>query len=195
MNTVALNPSEREAIKQKTAKPLLYVGIVSIIMLFAGLTSAYVVRQAEDDWIRIDIPGMFYVSTLVIILSSISLFYGLKAAKNDNQQMVKKSLLITTLLGITFVITQIMAYDNLYNGGIVFGGSSAHVAGSFLYAITGVHLMHLLAGIIVLFVTSFNALKGKYNSQNLLGLELSSIYWHFLGALWIYLLLFLIFIR
>lgn len=187
--------SDLKAAQQKASKPLLWVGILSIVMLFAGLTSAYVVRADNGNWLIFNLPSAFYLSTAVIITSSITLFYALQMAKKNNKSGMVLGLLVTFILGLVFTYLQYSGWRELYSKNIVFGGKSSNASGSFLYLITFLHLLHLFAGLISLLVTLKNAIKGKYNDQNTLGLELCSIYWHFLDILWVYLFLFLYYIR
>lgn len=187
--------TELEAARQKASKPLLWVGIVSMVMLFAGLTSAYVVRADNGNWLIFNLPTVFYLSTAVIITSSITLFVALQMAKKNNTKGVIIGVLATFILGLVFTKMQFMGWSELTNKGIVFAGKYANAAGSFLYVLTGLHLLHLLGGLIALLITLKNSIKGKYNSNNTLGLELCSIYWHFLDILWVYLFLFLLYIR
>jgi cytochrome c oxidase subunit 3 len=187
--------ADLKAAQNKAAKPLLWVGILSIVMLFAGLTSAYVVRADNGNWLLFNLPNAFYLSTAVIITSSISLFFALQMAKKNNQKGIVIGLLITFGLGIVFSYLQYKGWGELYSKQIVFAGKTANASGSFLYLITFLHLLHLFAGLISVLVTLKNSLQGKYNAQNTLGLELCSIYWHFLDILWVYLFLFLYYIR
>lgn len=187
--------SDLKAAQQKASKPLLWVGILSIVMLFAGLTSAYVVRADNGNWLLFNLPNAFYLSTAVIVTSSISLFFALQMAKKNNTKGIIIGLLITFGLGLLFAYLQYAGWSELYSKHIVFGGKSSNASGSFLYLITFLHLLHLFAGLISLLVTLKNSIKGKYNAQNTHGLELCSIYWHFLDILWVYLFLFLYYIR
>jgi cytochrome c oxidase subunit III len=184
-----------EDARQKTAKPLLWIGIVSIVMLFAGLTSAYIVRADNGNWLLFNLPDMFYISTALILTSSITLFAALQAAKKNNYGMTTAGVLATFILGIAFCFTQFAGWSELYAKGVVFAGKYSNASGSFLYVLTGLHMAHLAGGLIALLVTLVNALRKKYNAENLLGLELCSIYWHFLDILWVYLFLFLYYIR
>jgi cytochrome c oxidase subunit 3 len=197
---------------------LLWLGIVSIAMLFAGLTSAYIVRQGEGKWVEFALPQLFKVSSLIIILSSISLQWGLVSIKKNNSGNLKVAMFITLLLGIGFIISQYYAWSELYHNGIVFTGriqdiktnyqyipsgketaaevaDAGNVAGSFLYVLTGLHVAHLLVGVIVLIVVFSRALIGKYSTVNYNGVKMCAIYWHFLGGLWLYLFFFLLYIR
>lgn len=187
--------SELKNARQKAAKPLLWVGIVSIVMLFAGLTSAYVVRADNGNWLIFNLPDIFFISTAIIITSSLTLFLSLKMAKKNNHKGVILGLLATLTLGIAFTFTQFEGWKELTYKGIVFAGKYSNASGSFLYVLTGLHLAHLAGGLISLAVTLINSLKRKYSAENTLGLELCSIYWHFLDILWVYLFLFLYYIR
>lgn len=187
--------SELNAARKKAAKPLLWIGIVSIIMLFAGLTSAYVVRADNGNWLLFNLPDIFFVSTAIIITSSITLFIALQMAKKNNKTGIVLGVLVTFILGIVFTYTQFQGWHELTAKGIVFAGKYANASGSFLYVLTGLHLAHLFGGLISLFVTFINSVRGKYSAENTLGLELCSIYWHFLDILWVYLFLFLYYIR
>lgn len=187
--------SELTAARRKSAKPMLWLGIVSIVMLFAGTTSAYVVRADNGNWLIFNLPGAFYLSTAVIITSSITLFMALRMAKKNNKAGTVIGVLLTFILGIVFTFTQFAGYSDLVGKGIVAMGKYANAAGSFLYFITALHLLHLFGGLISLFVTLINSLRGKYSAGDTLGLELTSIYWHFLDILWVYLFLFLYYIR
>ena len=184
-----------KAAYNKASKPLLWVGIISITMMFAGLTSGYVVRADNGNWLIFNLPNAFYLSTAVIITSSITLFFALQMAKKDNKKGAILGLLVTFVLGLVFTYSQFVGYGELMDKHIFFAGKSANASGSFLYVLTFMHLLHLFAGLIVVLITLKNSIKGRYTSQNTLGLELCSIYWHFLDILWVYLFLFLYFIR
>ena len=190
-----LYKSDLKAAQQKASKPLLWVGILSIVMLFSGLTSAYVVRADNGNWLLFNLPNAFFLSTAVIVTSSITLFFAFQMAKKNNNKGVVTGLLATFALGLIFSYLQYLGWSELYSKHIVFGGKSSNASGSFLYLITFLHLLHLFAGLIAVLVTLKNSIKGKYNAENMLGLELCSIYWHFLDILWVYLFLFLYYIR
>lgn len=199
METAELSDLEREIeqgeIRQKATKNLLWVGILSIIMLFAGLTSAYIVRQAEGQWLVFDIPNAFYLSTLFIVLSSLGLIWANKSAKGNDYGGVKQGLIATLILGLAFTYFQFEGWSQLRAQDVFFAGKESNAAGSFMYVITGLHLAHLFAGFLSLIYTFAQATQGKYNSDGKLGLELCSLYWHFLGLLWVYLFFFLLYIR
>ncbi len=179
----------------KTSRSLLWVGIVSIIMFFAAFTSAYIVRKEMGSWLEFELPSSFYISTILIILSSITLWWAYSSTKQDSFQNITYGLGSTLLLGIGFVFFQFQAYADLTVMGVYAAGSQSNPAGSFLYLITFLHLLHLLVGVLVLMYTFFNSFKKKYSSQSSNGVYLCSMYWHFLTILWIYLLLFILYIR
>ncbi len=197
MNTIAdtysANPSEEKAIQNKSLRSILWIGIVSIVMLFAALTSAYIIRLNAGNWMHFELPSTFYISTLVIVLSSATMWWSYYAVKLNRLPHVKVALFLTLVLGFLFVYFQFKAWADLVDGGVFFVGNN--VAGSFLYVLTGLHLAHLGAGILALLFTFIKALLNKYHSKNLNGIYLCSTYWHFLTILWVYLLLFLIYIR
>lgn len=191
METVSSN--EELIVKEKSKKSLLWVSMVSMVMIFASLTSAYIVRKEKGDWMQFDLPQLFYVSTAIILISSITMNWTLSAAKKNDFKNIKLASLITLLLGIAFIVSQFLAWVTLYEQKIVFAGMYSNASGSFMYVLTGLHLAHLLGGIIALFVVWIKSTQEKYNSENLLGIRLCAIFWHFLDILWIYLFLFLIF--
>lgn len=175
--------------KIATGKVLLWLGIASIIMLFAGLTSGLIVRQAEGNWMHISIPRVFYFSTAFILLSSITMQIAIASVKKNHLSSVKTNLIITLGLGLAFIFCQFLGYNNLVNQGVFFTGGTA--SASFFYAITGLHLAHLIGGILSLIYVNGKAIMEKYDSNNYLGMQLCGTYWHFLDGLWIYLFLFL----
>ena len=200
METADLNKrlSHKAEIKQaqrKTAKPLLYIGIVSIVMLFAGLTSAYVVRADNGQWLVFELPSIAIISTGIIVTSSLTLLLAQLAIKKNNLNLTSVALALTLGLGIAFFFTQIGAWRELTSKGIYFVGAKSSASGSFLYLIALVHLLHMSGGIIALVVSLTKSLLKKYSSTDYLGIELTAIYWHFLDLLWVYLFLFLYFYR
>lgn len=188
--------SQEEKIKHEKGRVfLMWLGIGSIVMAFAGLTSAYIVRRGDGNWLEFQLPGMFYISTAVILISSVTINLALSGLKKGNKQQVKSMLLITLLLGFAFMITQFLAWGDLTSQNIFFTGKASNAAGSFLYVLTGLHLAHLVGGIISLIVVNVRNILGKYSSEDFLGVRICAIYWHFLDGLWVYLFLFLLFIR
>ncbi|XLS29818.1 heme-copper oxidase subunit III [Flavobacteriaceae bacterium M23B6Z8] len=181
---------------RRAKKMMLWFAMGSMIMTFAGLTSAYVVSKSRPDWLSdFEIPLAFYASTAAIILSSITMHLAKKNIQKGVHGAGKFLLLLTLLLGITFVVFQFSGYGQIIESGYYFTGAESNVTTSFLYAITITHIMHVIAGLIVLLVVIYNHFKEKYHGGNTLGLELGATFWHFLDFLWVYLILFFYFFR
>jgi cytochrome c oxidase subunit 3 len=182
----------KKSIKEKALKQLLWVGIVSISMFFAGLTSAFIVRKAEGNWTEFILPDWFIASTFVIILSSVLLFFVRGRLKKGKS--VFNLLFTTLLLGIIFSYLQFEGWGQLTNQGIYLTGVGSNVAGSFLYVLTLSHLVHLAGGVVALVFASVKSKLNLYSADNCLGLDLTMMYWHFLAVLWLYLFIFLKFL-
>lgn len=190
-----VDPNDKH-IKEKTMKGMLWLGIFSMIMIFGAITSAYIVRKFQNDgkdWREFTLPFMFFVSTGVIILSSITMNMAFSAAKQGNNSKVKSFAGITLILGILFFVAQFLGYGQLIENGIYLVDPKA--AGSYIYVLTALHMAHLLGGLIALAVVVYRSSKNKYSSDNYLGVRLASTYWHFLDGLWVYLFLFLLIIH
>ncbi|MFD1293218.1 heme-copper oxidase subunit III [Lutibacter holmesii] len=186
---------EYKQAKRKSAKPMLWVSMISMTMMFAGLTSAYVVSRKRTDWVSFDLPTAFYTSTILIVLSSITFMLAKYFIKNNNRQLTTTFLAVTFVLGLGFVYFQFEGFNEMFNAGYVFAGAQSTVKSSFIYGITLAHLAHIFAGLIVLVVVLYNQLVGKYSNTNFLGLELGAIFWHFVDILWIYLFFFFYLVR
>ena len=181
--------------RNKSAKPMLWVSMISMVMFFAGLTSAYVISMRRDDWVTFELPDAFYISTILIILSSITIIISQRLLKKDKRELSIVFLLITFILGITFIWQQYAGFEDLRNAGLFFTGPTSTVSTSFIIGISLMHAVHVFAGIIVLLVVIYNHFKYRYKSDDLLGFELGAIFWHFVDVLWIYLFFFFYFIR
>jgi cytochrome c oxidase subunit 3 len=184
-----------EAERRKVRKPMLWIGLASITMTFAGLTSGYVVSRSslipDNRWLEFSLPHEFYYATVAILLSSLFMVLAKRTVKQSKSPM---PWLVAALLGaFAFVFLQLLGANTLVEQGLYFSGSSTSV--SWVYVIAGLHWFHVVSGIIVLIVTIYQAQKGNYTSKSHYGLDLSAIYWHFLDLLWIYLFCFLAFIR
>ena len=186
---------ELKIAKKKSAKPMLWVSLISMVMFFAGLTSAYVISMERDDWVSFDLPNAFYTSTILIVISSITIFISQKLLKKGNLSLSRILLVITLGLGIAFVWQQYIGFKELEASGLYFTGKGSTVSTSFIIGITLMHVLHLIAGTISLLVVIYNHFKNKYKSDDLLGFELGAIFWHFVDILWIYLFFFFYFIR
>lgn len=186
---------EYAAAKRKSAKPMLWIAMISMVMFFAGLTSAYVISMKRDDWVSFDLPQAFYTSTILIVLSSITLFLSERFLKQDKRSLSISFLLITLALGLGFVWQQYVGFNQLRSVGLFFTGPESTVSTSFIIGITFMHVLHLFAGILTLIVVIYNHFKYKYKPNDLLGFELGAIFWHFVDVLWIYLFFFFYFIK
>ena len=169
----------------------LWLIIISIMMMFAAFTSAYIVRREEGNWLEFELPTILLVNTLIIVLSSITMQWAYASAKKDNIGSIKLGLGLTAALGFAFLIGQWSGWSELVQNNIYFGGSTSNPSGSFLYVLTGVHGFHLVTGLIFVLITLASSFKYKVHSKNLLRIQLCTVYWHFLGGLWLYLYIFL----
>ncbi len=168
----------------------LWIAMASITMMFGAFTSAYVVRQAQGDWLEFSLPSLFYVSTVVLLVSSLTLHSSYKSFLGGRERRYKQWLGLSLALGTGFVVLQYLAWMQLYSVGIDLKGNPS---GSFLYVISGVHALHIIGGIAAMLVAMINAftLKFKITERRKINFELTLQYWHFVDLLWLYLLIFL----
>lgn len=185
-NMVVIRDRKESSVNPK--KFIVWLFIVTIVMLFAALTSAYLVKQGEGNWLHFQLPHMFWITSGIILLSSISNQLAYRAAKNDHISSIKIYLLITLFFGLAFLVGQYQSWKELVSQDVFFVGNPA---GSFIYVLTGLHALHLTSGIIFLLIVLYSAFRFKIHSKNLIRIEMSTTYWHFLGALWLYLFFFL----
>ena len=182
-----------ETLSMNPKKFMLWLTIVSILMMFAGWTSGYLVRKAEGRWHEFELPQIFWYSTAILLVSSVSMFLALQSAKKDNFNALKIAISITFVFGLGFLTTQVIGFSDLIKNQLYFAGSD--VAASWLYALIGLHAAHVISGLVVLLISLVSAFKFTANSKNLLRIQLCATYWHFLDFLWLYLFLFLYFNR
>lgn len=166
--------------------------LVTIFMIFAALSSAYIVRRAEGNWSYFELPSLFWINTLVILLSSATLHWAYLSAKRDNLESVKIATLLTTILGMAFMVGQYMAWTQLVSNSVHLVGNPS---GSFVYIISGLHAAHVIGGVIFLLILLASTQRGKVHSKSMNQIEMSATYWHFLGGLWLYLFLFMLLCR
>lgn len=178
----------------QTKKLLLYFAMISMVMMFAGLTSAVIVSSSRRDWLQdFTLPSGFWWSTLVIIISSFTFHFAWKAVQKSNRKVTTQLLLVTLTLALAFVFLQFHGFNQIIASGFYFTGSNSTITTSFIYMIVLLHLLHLAGGVIAILIIIYNHFKQKYNATQHIGIELGSIFWHFLGILWILLFLFLYF--
>ncbi len=180
----------------RSKKMMLWFGMISLTMSFLGITSGYIVSKERADWLTdFQIPEAFYISLFVILLSSITFYYAKKyvIAQQKKQGMI--FLIITFLLGITFIILQFKGFSEIISNGYFFTGSESTITTSFIYLVVLLHLTHMLAALISVLVVIYNHYKQRYTIGNTVGIEIATTFWHFVDVLWIYLFLFFYFIR
>lgn len=170
----------------------LWVAMASIIMMFAGLTSAYVVKSSAPNWEEIDTPKLFFISTAVLLASSLTMQLALRAFKQRNMSRYRILVSITAALGIAFIVLQYFGFQWMWAHGVHFKGASGQ--GQFLYIIAGLHALHALGGVIALIVMAVRAYFSNRRNYNSIPVEVAATYWHFVDALWLYLLVFFILI-
>ncbi|WP_274474697.1 cytochrome c oxidase subunit 3 [Mangrovimonas aestuarii] len=180
----------------RAKKMMLWFGIASLIMSFAGWTSAYVVSSSRPDWLKdFQLPNAFIISTVLIIISSITFVVAARALKVNNRSLTSIMLLATLGLGIAFVYNQFMGFQEIIDAGYNFTGPTSNVTMSYIYLIAMMHILHVVAGLICLLVVIYNHFKQKYSATKMLGFELAATFWHFVDLLWLYLFLFLYFFK
>ena len=178
----------------KAKKMMLWLGMISMSMTFAGLTSAYVVSSSRVDWIQqIDLPFDFTISSLIIILSSVTFYLAFRMLKMKNLKITYLLLIITLSLALAFIYFQIQGFNGIIEKGYYFTGPESSITTSYLYILVLLHIAHLVAGIITVLYVLLNSFKGVYFNGNTLGFELALTFWHFLDILWLYLYLFVSF--
>lgn len=165
----------------------LWVALGSIIMMFAGLTSAYIVKRSQPNWSTFEMPALFWYSTAVILVSSLTMQMALRAFKQRERMKYRGLLTLTVLLGVAFVVMQWFGFSQIWASGITFAGAGG---GQFLYIIAGLHAIHVIGGLIALAIMFFKAVSTKSRNYNSVPVEVMATYWHFVGALWIYLMVF-----
>lgn len=234
-------PGEEKASQTRALRMLLYLAIFSMVMFFAGLTSAYVVLMKGEFWVDIKLPQAFLYSSVIIVASSIAMIFAVRAAKNSNSAMTRTMLGVALTLGLAFAWSQFQGWGQLIDSGNFVSGSVENIKGeygtdysvffkgkelvledgkyyfpddkmrdeplndrvlrksntasSFIYALSGLHLLHLAGGLIYLVYLMIRSIRTPYTAQNNLSLRQGATYWHFLDILWLYLYLFLLFIH
>lgn len=193
---ITMTEQEHKARTARSYKLILLFAMVSMTMMFAGLTSAFVVSKSRVDWLKdFELPTAFYYSTLVIMGCSVTFHLAKKAIQKDRKSATTTFLFATLALGILFVILQFVGFGQIVENGYYFTGTESSITTTFLYIVTVVHLIHLAGGLISLLIIIYNHFKQKYNSTQTLGIELGAMYWHFLDFLWVYLFVFLYFFK
>ena len=183
-----INERERNS---RTKKMMLWFGMISMAMTFAGLTSAYVVSSSRADWLEsFALPAVFTYSTLTIVLSSITFYLAKRNISQNKLGQFKAMLWVTLALTVAFINFQFQGFSEIISSGYYFTGAESSITTSFLYVLVLLHLAHVAAGLIVLSVVLINAYRNQYGPEQTLGVEIAELFWHFLDFLWFYLFLF-----
>lgn len=170
----------------------MWLVIAGIIMFFAAFTSAYIVMHDRDSWQPVAMPSIFWISTLVIVISSFTMHWSVKRFKQHKMQSYKTLITITALLGLLFLGGQTVGFQTMYNQGFTL---SWNLSSGFLYVIIGAHMLHVLGGVIALFFIFFRAYRRKVRTYDVVPVEVVAIFWHFVDILWIYLYIFFLIFR
>jgi cytochrome c oxidase subunit III len=169
-------------------KLMMWMGMASMFMVFAGLTSAFILQKGSAHWASITMPPTFWISTLVIIASSVTMHKSVAFFKERNMQRYKQMITLTLILGIAFIGLQFWGFTQMYAAGIKLDGPAS---AGFLYIITGLHAAHIIAAIIVaLALVYIMAFRKKTKVYSSVGHEIMATFWHFVDILWIYLFIF-----
>ncbi|WP_237487829.1 cytochrome c oxidase subunit 3 [Hufsiella arboris] len=189
---MAQSSAEQDRTNLKAKKFLVWLFIVSSFILFAGLTSGFIVYTAGNPnrGIKTLLPHVFIYSTAVIILSSVTMHMAYLSGKRLKFKQEKIYLILTMALGILFFILQLQAWKTFVDQGVYFINNNA--SQSFLYVFTGFHLVHIFAGLMMVLGALLGNIRNIAQVRNMFRLETTSIFWHFIDILWIYLYVFLL---
>jgi cytochrome c oxidase subunit 3 len=192
MNTSETLSETQPGLGWHPKRVLLILLIFSIVMMFAAFTSGYIVRRDEGNWREFELPASLLINSIIIALSSAAMQWAFFSARKDELARVKTGLLLTLGLGLAFLVGQYISWGDLVEGRTFFGGADANPSGSFVYVLMGVHAFHLITGLVFVAVVLGRALKYQVHSRAMLSIGNATLYWHFLGGLWLYLYLFLL---
>ena len=190
--------SREDAIEPRKYQIGMWVGLASIMMLFVALTSAYIVRQIQglgdgvNDWVRIDIPAALWFNTAVILISSLTIEFARRALRLNDYARFKLLISVTTLLGVVFLIGQVIAWRQLVAQGI-YVNSNPH--SSFFYLLSSLHGLHLLGGVVALGYVTVAAMRLRISLKKRTAVDVTALYWHFMDGLWVYLFVLLFFVK
>lgn len=171
-------------------KFMMWVAIGSILMMFAGLTSAYIVKRGQVSWLMLEIPSVFWYSTVAILASSATIYLSLRSLQQREMMAYRRWLVVTAVLGVLFMVLQVVGFMQFEAKDIRLVGAGSNASYSFLLAISGLHGLHVLGGVIALLVITIKAVSTTNRNYSTISLEVASTYWHFVDLLWIYLFIF-----
>jgi cytochrome c oxidase subunit 3 len=178
---------------------MLKLGVLASALVFAFILMAYLVRQSGKDWVDVSLPRVFWASTAVMVVSSFT-FHAARRALRHERFLHYRLLLSTTFgLGLTFISLQLLGWRDMMVEGVVL---SRNAAGAFIYLLSGLHIAHVLGGLVVMGVLLVEALRRRsyvdafvysVNPPKQLQVRLAALYWHFVDVLWLGLFLFLLY--
>jgi cytochrome c oxidase subunit III len=197
--TKSMNEAVDFKIVEQPKKPIamhpkkfgMWLFMASVLMLFASLTSGYIVRRAEGNWVLYDLPAIFLYSTIVVVLSSVTIQFAYFSAKKNRRTRSRNLVLVTFLLGIIFLGTQLLGLMQLIAESHHFTGGN--VSESFFYVFPVLHGAHIISALVFLLIVIANLIKRPL--VDMVQMEICTTYWHFLGVLWVYLFVFLTLLR
>ncbi len=193
---MAYTDDTQETKNRRAKKMMLWFAMISMTMSFAGLTSAYIVSKSRPDWLTdFTIPQAFYVSLVLVLVSSVTIYLARVTIQKEKHSAGMALLITTFVLGVLFVYFQFLGFSQFIAAGYFFTGSESTITTSFIYLVVLLHVAHIIGGLIALLVVIYNHFKQKYHKGQTLGIELAETFWHFVDFLWIYLFLFLYFVR
>ncbi|OFY63731.1 MAG: hypothetical protein A3H98_06555 [Bacteroidetes bacterium RIFCSPLOWO2_02_FULL_36_8] len=165
----------------------IWIFMATVTMLFAAFTSALIVRQGQGNWDLFRFPAIFNFSTIFIVFSSVTMQWAYLSFQKQKTKEVWMAAGITLFAGLVFAFSQISGWNTLYDSGIKLSGNASH---SFLFLISGAHLLHLIGGVVLLifFIVRFSVTPSFSDKITIYS---CTVIWHFLTALWVYLFLFL----
>ncbi|RYE15568.1 MAG: heme-copper oxidase subunit III, partial [Sphingobacteriaceae bacterium] len=178
-------PATQESKRIHPHKFTLWLALGSIVMMFAGMTSAYIVKRNQVNWQGFELPVIFWYSTATIVASSFAIQFAVKAFKDRQMGRYRQLIGLTAVLGVAFIAMQWIGFTNLNDRGIKLIGQGSNVSGSFLFAITALHMAHVLGGIIAIFIMLGQAFRRSRRSYSVVPVDNMATYWHFVDALWI----------
>lgn len=180
----------------RAKKMMLWFGMISLTMSFLGITSGYIVSKERPDWLSdFQIPNAFYISLVLILISSVTIYLAKKFVIGQESKKGMIFLILTFILGVTFIVFQFKGFSEIISNGYFFTGSESTITTSFIYLVVLLHLTHIIAALISILVVIYNHYKQRYTIGNTVGIEIAATFWHFVDVLWIYLFLFFYFVR
>ncbi|MCB0502160.1 MAG: cytochrome c oxidase subunit 3 [Bacteroidetes bacterium] len=199
MSTVVTFNTDNNPNSHKAQRFTMRLAIVSLSMTFAGLTSYYIIYKAKETWSYFEMPSIFWVSTLILAISSMSMMMAHMANRKNNVKVLRLGLILTLGLGLAFCLMQWLGWQELMSRGVFLSGSGN--GNSIFYVITGAHALHVFGGLMFfipavirsffIFKKSNNTYLNKESDKLKIRTDLLSVYWHFMGLLWLYLFIFL----